>query len=74
MTDSNKQSLVSFLKGLLIFVLAMLTIITSAGIWNTYAQSNIDGFYFWCSIINFVAEGILIYFFAKKVLLVKKTE
>ena len=74
MTDSNKQSLVHFLKVLLIFVLAMLTIVTSAGIWNTYAQSNIDGFYFLCSIINFVAEGILIYFFAKKVLLVKKTE
>lgn len=74
MTDSNKQSLIHFLKVLLIFVLALFTIVTNAGIWNTYAQDGIDGFYFWCSIFNFIAEGILIYFFAKKVLLVKKTE
>lgn len=72
--SSKKNTLVHFLKVLAISLLAMFTIIANAGVWNAFANDALDGFYLVVSLLNFVSEAILIYFFAKKVLFVKKEE
>lgn len=61
MTDSNKETLVQFGKGLSIFLLSMMAIITSAGVWNGVAKDAIDSFYGWVAGLNFIAEGLGIY-------------
>lgn len=71
MTNSNKETLVQFGKVASIFLLSMMAIITSAGVWNGANAGAVDHFYGWVAGLNLLAEGFGIYklarhFFSKK--------
>ena len=71
MTNSNKETLVQFGKVASIFLLSMMAIITSAGVWNGTSAGAVDHFYGWVAGLNLLAEGFGIYklaryFFSKK--------
>ena len=70
MTESNKETLVHFGKVVALFLLGMIAIITSAGVWNGVHAGAIGSFYGWVAGLNLVAEGFGIWslwkFFFKK--------
>lgn len=66
MTESNKESLIKFAKVLGLFLLAMVAIITSSGVWNGVTKDAISSFYGWVAGINLAASGFYIYLLYKK--------
>lgn len=70
---TNKETLILFAKVLLVMILAMITIISGAAVWNAAAVGAASTFYVVVSVINFIAEGVGIYFLSRKVLF-KKSE
>lgn len=69
MTDANLASLKKFGKAMLIFVLALVTIVSNAAVWNAACGATIGGFEVGVSIVNFIAEGTLIALAVKKYLI-----
>lgn len=79
MTESNKETLKQFGKVVLLFLLGMIAIITSAGVWNGVHAGAIGSFYGWVAGLNLVAEGFGIwslykFLFKKPVVEEKKEE
>ena len=70
MNESNKKTLVEFGKVLALFILGMIAIITSAGVWNGVHAGAIGSFYGWVAGLNLIAEGFGVWslwkFFFKK--------
>lgn len=60
----NKEVL-HWLKVLLVVLLAFCTIIPNAEIWNMAAAGHTDGFHVGVSIIDFLLEGGLVFYFSK---------
>lgn len=63
---SNKETLKEFGKAVIILLLVMIAIISGAGVWNAAAVGAIGTFYVVVSIINFIAEGVGIFFLGRK--------
>ena len=63
---SNKETLKEFGKAVIILLLAMIAIISGAGVWNAAAAGAIGTFYVVVSIINFIVEGVGIFFLGRK--------
>jgi hypothetical protein len=57
MTQSNKETLVHFGKVVALFLLGMIAIITSAGVWNGVHAGAIGSFYGWVAGLNLIVEG-----------------
>lgn len=72
MTESNKETLVHFGKVVILFLLGMIAIITSAGVWNGVHAGAIGSFYGWVAGLNLIAEGFGIWSLCK--FLFKKKE
>lgn len=68
---TNKESLVLFGKVFLVMILAMIAIISGAAVWNAAAVGAASAFYVVVSVLNFIAEGVGLYFLSKKVLFKK---
>ena len=70
MNESNKKTLVEFGKVFALFLLGMIAIITSAGVWNGVHAGTIGSFYGWVAGLNLIAEGFGVWslwkFFFKK--------
>jgi hypothetical protein len=70
MNESNKKTLVEFGKVFALFILGMIAIITSAGVWNGVHAGAIGSFYGWVAGLNLIAEGFGVWslwkFFFKK--------
>ncbi len=73
MTEKNKNSLIEFVKVLVVALLGFIALITNVEIWNMAAINQTDGFHVVVSILNLAAEAVALYFFGAKVLF-KKTE
>lgn len=54
-----------WLKVLLVALLGFCTIIPNAEIWNMAADGHTDGFHVWVSILDFILEGGLVFYFSK---------
>ncbi len=67
MNEENKKSLVKFLKVLSVFLLAAIAIITNVEIWNVASSGGTDGFHVVVAILNFIAEGVGVYFYQKAI-------
>ena len=65
MNDFNKGNMRWGLKALLTFVFAIIAIMSFAGVLNAVTANSLESFIGWVAAGNFVAEGILIYLFAK---------
>ena len=63
----NKEVL-HWLKVLLVVLLIACTIIPNAEIWNAAIENYTDGFHVFVSILDFILEGVLIFYFSKKAL------
>ena len=63
----NKEVL-HWLKVLLVVLLIACTIIPNAEIWNMATENYTDGFHVFVSILDFILEGVLIFYFSKLVL------
>ena len=72
MNDFNKGNMKWGAKVLLIFVFALIAIMSFAGILNAVTANSLESFIGWVATGNFVAEVILIYLFGKN--LFKKGE
>lgn len=72
MTQSNKETLIHFGKIIALYLLGMIAIITSAGVWNGVHAGNIGSFYGWIAGLNLIVEGFGIWGFWK--FLFKKSE
>ena len=72
MTEQNKETLKQFGKVFLMMILGMIAIISGAAVWNAAAVGAASGFYVVVSILNFIAEGVGLYFLGRK--LFKKKE
>ena len=57
MNESNKKTLIEFGKVVALFLLGMIAIITSAGVWNSVHAGAIGSFYGWVAGLNLIAEG-----------------
>lgn len=57
MTESNKATLIQFGKVAALFLLGIIAIITSAGVWNGVHAGVIGSFYGWVAGLNLIAEG-----------------
>ena len=69
--DNLKQ----FAKVLAVFLIGFIIIITNVEIWNLASADQTDGFHVVVSVLNFLLEGVGLYYFGKKVLFKKeKTE
>lgn len=71
MNESNKKTLIEFSKVAVLFILGIIAIITSAGVWNGVANDAIGSFYGWVAGLNLIAEGFGVwslwkFFFKKK--------
>lgn len=71
MTDSNKTNMIEFVKVLVLVILIFLTIIPNVEVWNCAYLGHTDKFHVWVSIFDFIVEGGLVTYFAKKVLFKK---
>ena len=67
MNETNKKTLVNFLKVFSVMIFALIAIISGAAVWNAAAQGHMNGFYVAVSIINFIAEGVGIFFYQKAI-------
>ena len=67
MNESNKKTLVQFLKVLSVFLLGFVALITNVEIFNMAHAGHTDGFHVVLAIINFIAEGFGIYFYQKAI-------
>ena len=63
----NKEVL-HWLKVLLVVLLIACTVIPNAEIWNMAIENYTDGFHVFVSILDFILEGVLIFYFSKLVL------
>jgi len=54
-----------FIKVLVLFIFAMIVIMTHASVWNAVSKGCIEKFFVWPSLINFLIEGYGIYWIAK---------
>ena len=66
MTDSNKENLIHWGKGVLVGLVAFIAIIAAAGIWNGTSSGNVDAFYGWAAAFNLVIEGVGVWSLYKK--------
>ena len=66
MTETNKENLIYWCKGLLLGLIGFLAIITSSGVWNGVANDAINSFYGWVAGLNLIAEGFCIWVLYKK--------
>lgn len=66
MTDLNKKELIRFAKILVVVIVSLIALITNVEIWNVAAAGNTDGFHVVVSILNFLMEGVAIFFGTKK--------
>ena len=57
MNESNKKTLIEFGKVIVLFLIGMIAIITSAGVWNGVHAGAIGSFYGWVAGLNLIAEG-----------------
>ena len=60
----NKEVL-HWLKVLLVVLLIACTVIPNAEIWNMATENHTDGFHVFVSILDFILEGGLIFYFSK---------
>lgn len=68
MSDSNKANLILFAKVVCVFIIAMIIIISGAGVWNACALGAVDGFVCGVSVVNFCMEvAALVWVCVKKV-------
>jgi len=67
----NKEVL-HWLKVLLVFILAFCVIIPNAEIWNMATAGHTDGFHVVVSILDFILEGGLVFWFSKYCLFKKE--
>ncbi len=74
MNESNKKSLIEFVKVFAIALLGFIVLIPNVEIWNMASFGHTDGFHVVVSILNLVGGFTGLYFFAKNVLFKKKTE
>ena len=78
MADMNKDNMKTWLKVLLMLFLIACAIIPNVGIWNARtipeAREVISGFVVFWSVVNFIAEGVGLYFFSKKILFKKEEQ
>ena len=68
MNDSNKGNMRRGGKVLLLFIFALIAIMSFAGILNAVTANALDSFIGWVAAVNFFAEGILIALFGGKIL------
>lgn len=61
MKERDKNDLLEFGSYVLVFVLALLAIATSAGVWNGVHAKAISTAYAWFAGFNLIAEGFGIY-------------
>ena len=61
-----------WLKVLFVVLLAFCAIIPNAEIWNMKAAGHTDGFHVVGSVLDFILEGILIFYFSKLFLFKKE--
>ena len=61
MTEANKETLITFGKVASLMLLAIVAIISAAGVWNAAALKAIGSFYGWVAGVNICAEGFGIY-------------
>ena len=59
------KNIKQWLKVLLVVLLAFCTIIPNAEIWNMMADGHTDGFHAVVSVLDFILEGGLIFYFSK---------
>lgn len=59
------KNIKQWLKVLLVVLLACFTIIPNAEIWNMMADGHTDGFHVVVSVLDFILEGGLIFYFSK---------
>ena len=67
MNESNKKTLVQFLKVLSVFLLGFIAIIVNVEIFNMAHGGHTDGFHVVLAIINLIAEGVGAYFYQKAI-------
>lgn len=67
------KELKTFLKAVLTAILIFIVIISNVSVWNAAAGASLTATAVTCSVINFVLEGIALYYFAKNFLF-KSTE
>ena len=53
---------------MLIFIFALIAIMSFAGVLNAVSVNSIEGFIACPATVNFIAEAVLIYFFGKNLL------
>lgn len=66
------KEVLHWLKVLLVVLLIACTIIPNAEIWNMAIENYTDGFHVFVSILDFILEGILIFYFSKLFLFKKE--
>ena len=66
MTDSNKENLIHWGKGVLVGLVAFIAIIAAAGVWNGTSSGNVDAFYGWVAAFNLIIEGVGVWSLYKK--------
>ena len=63
----NKDRLIKGLKVLSVFILAFIAIFSNVTLWNFAHDGYIHGFPVIVSVLNFIAEGLGIYFYQKAI-------
>lgn len=64
---AKDTSVLDFLKAASVFVIGLLVIAVNVFIWNTAATTGAPKTIVWASVINFVLEGVGLYFYAKAI-------
>ena len=72
MNESNKGNMRRGGKVLLLFIFALIAIMSFAGVLNAVTANVLESFIGWVAGVNFIAEGVLIYLLGKN--LFKKDE
>lgn len=68
----NKERIMDVAKAFLLMIMGFVALITNVDTWNMAYMGYTDGFHVVVSILNFMMEGLGIYWFARKILY-KKT-
>ncbi len=72
--ESNKKSIVTFLKAVPVLVVILAILVTHNSIWNFAHDGLADGFQVWMAIISFFVESSLLAWFCNTVLFKKKED
>lgn len=65
MNESNKGNMRRGGKVLLLFIFALIAIMSFAGVLNAVTANTLESFIGWVAGVNFIAEGVLIYLLGK---------